>query len=230
LAAYLHFNARIGDILTLKQLRESVAEPGKPNNQEHFNRRFRQLRKYGWAVLSSRDAAGLKQDEYRLDGIGKPIWLGKSQFSKKTVSAKIRRQVFDRDGHRCLICGTGAGEPYPDDPVKRARLTLGHFVADSLRGLNDPANLRTECARCNEPAKEEAARSECAEELWPRIRGLRQTDKARLLVWMEHGQRDRDTIDGLFDQYRCLPAPQRDDIRNKLAQAVRGGAAALPGP
>ena len=220
LAAYLRFNAEVGGILTLRKLREALGEPNRPNDHEHFNRRFRQLRKYGWTVLSSRDVAGLKQDEYRLDSIGNPIWLGKSQFTKKTVSAKIRRQVFDRDGHRCLICGIGAGEPYPGDPTKRARLTLGHFVADSLLGPNDPANLRTECSRCNEPAKEQAARSESAQELWPKIRDLNRAEKQRLLTWIEQGYRNRDDVDRLFDQYRSLPAPQRDDLRTKLAQAV----------
>lgn len=38
-----------------------------------------------------------------------PIWLGKSQFTKKTVSDKVRRQVFDRDGHRCAICSENGG-------------------------------------------------------------------------------------------------------------------------
>ena len=228
LAAWLKFNAKVGDILTLKQLRESLPDEGEPNDDEHFNRRFRELRKYAWSVLSSRDLAGLKQDEYRLEHIGHPIWLGKARFAKRKPSAKTRRTVLDRDGHRCVICGIGAGEPYPDEPGKYACLTLGHFVADALSGLNDPANYRTECSRCNEPAKEQATRSESAEEIWPKIRDLPRADKARLLTWMELGYRDRDNIDRLFDQCRPLPAPQRDDIRKKLTQAVRGDTAQAP--
>jgi hypothetical protein len=220
LAAWLHFNAKVGQILTLRRLRASLGETGHPNDHEHFNRRFRQLRKYGWSVLSSRDVAGLKQDEYRLDRIGSPIWTGKSHFTKKATSAKIRREVFDRDGHRCVICGIGAGEPYPEDANKRARLTLGHFVADSLRGPNDPANLRTECSRCNEPAREEATRSESATEIWPKMRSLGRAEKARLLSWIERGQRERDAIDRLYDQYRALPPHQRDELRARLSQAV----------
>jgi hypothetical protein len=54
LAAYLRFNAEPGGILTLRKLREALGEPNRPNDHEHFNRRFRQLRKYGWTVLSSR--------------------------------------------------------------------------------------------------------------------------------------------------------------------------------
>jgi len=222
LAAWLNFNAKEGDILTLRRLRKELGEANHPVDDEHFNRRFRQLRKYGWSVLSSRDFAGLKQDEYRLDSIGRPIWLGKSQFIKKATSAKVRREIFDRDGHRCVVCGVGAGECYPDDPTKRARLTIGHFVAGSLRGPNDRANLRTECSRCNEPAKEEVTRSESGLEIWPKIRNLGNADKVRLLHWMEQGQRSRDYVDCLFDQYRCLPPSQRDELRAQLSRAVKG--------
>jgi 5-methylcytosine-specific restriction endonuclease McrA len=226
LAAWLNFNARVGTILTLRNLREVLSEEEAPNQDEHFGRRFRNLRKYGWVVHSSRDVAGLKQDEYRLDEIGRPIWLGKSKFTKKSVLAKVRREVFDRDGHRCLICGIGLGEPYPDDPATRARLTLARLVAGPPHRRNDPANLRTECSRCNAPAKEEAARSESAEEIWPKIRNLGREDKARLLQWIEQGHRDRDNVDRLFDQYRCLPPLQRDELRAKLAQAVKGSSPA----
>jgi 5-methylcytosine-specific restriction endonuclease McrA len=222
IAAWLMFNTKVGGIFTLKRLREALGDDGEPNDDEHLNRRLRKLRDYGWTVHSSRDDANLKHDQYRLAVAGKPIWLGKAQFTKKTVSNKIRRQIFDRDGHRCVICGVGAGESYPGEPGKKATLTVGHFVGDSLRGPNDPANLRTECSRCNEPAKEEAARSESAEEIWPKVRSLARVEKARLLQWMDKGQRDRDNVDRLFDQYRGLPPAQRDEIRAKLIQAVKG--------
>ena len=137
------------------------------------------------------------------------------------VSDKTRRQVFDSDGNRCLLCGIAEGEPYPDQPTRLARLTLGHFIADSLRGSSDPANLRTECSRCNEPVKEEAQRSESATEIWPKIRGLSRADKVRLLTWIESGYRERDTVDRLFDQFRILPAPQRDELRARLNRSVQ---------
>ena len=221
LASWLNFNAKVGEVFTIRQLREALGGVAGPNIDEHFNRRFRNLRKYGWIVLSSRDAGDLKPNEYRLEQVGAPIWLGKSKYANKPVSEKIRRQVFDRDGHRCLLCGIGAGEPYADQPTRLARLTLGHFVADSLRGSNDPANLRTECSRCNEPVKEEAQRSESATEIWPKIRGLSRADKVRLLTWIESGYRERDTVDRLFDQFRILPAPQRDELRARLNRSVQ---------
>src|SRR5437016_3295000 len=77
LAAWLNFNAKVGDIFTMRQLRQALGTTAGPNTQEHFNRRLRSLRKYGWIVLSSRDAGNLKSDEYRLEQVGAPIWLGK---------------------------------------------------------------------------------------------------------------------------------------------------------
>jgi hypothetical protein len=221
LASWLNFNAKVGDVFTLRQLREVLGDSAGPNTHEHFNRRLRNLRKYGWSFHSNRDSVELRPDEYRLAEIGTPIWLGKSKFGKKATSDKIRREVFERDGHRCLICGIGAGEYYPDQPTKKARLTLGHFVADSLRGSNDAANLRTECSRCNEPAKEVVARSESAAEILPKIRNLSKAEKIRLLSWIERGQRERDTVDRLFDQYRSLPSSQRDEIRVNLQQTLK---------
>lgn len=136
------------------------------------------------------------------------------------MSAKTRQKVYDSDEHRCVICGIGAGESYPDQPAKKARLTVGHFVADALHGPNDPVNLRTECSVCNEPAKEQAERSESATEIWPKMRDLPRLEKSRLLAWVNQGQRSRDEVDRLFDQYRALPAPQRDEIKAKLERAV----------
>jgi len=220
LASWLMFNAQVGDILTMRKLREVLGNSKEPNADEHLNRRFRALRKYGWSILSARDASELKPDQYRLDKIGSPIWLGSSKFAKKGLSAKIRREVFDRDGCRCLVCGIGAGESYPEQPAKKARLTIGHVVADALHGLNHPANLRTECSLCNEPAKEQAGRTESATEIWPKIRDLPRSEKSRLLFWINQGQRSRDEVDRLFDQYRALPASQRDEIKAKLERAV----------
>ena len=197
----------------------SGSAPGGITN-ERIRRALQNLRKYGWIVHSSRDAGDLGQDEYRLQQIGAPIWLGKSKHGDRRVSEKTRREVFDRDGHRCLLCGIGAGEAYSGQPHRRARLTLGHFVADSFRGAGDAANLRTECARCNGAVKEEAQRFESAVEIWPKIRGRGRADKLRLLTWISNGYRERDAVDRLFDQVRALPALQRDQIKARLESSL----------
>lgn len=221
IAAWIKFNAQVGDTFTIKELRKLIGDSGEPNTDEHFNRRFRSLRKYGWSILSSRDDSSLATDEYRLERIGGSIWLGKAKHSSGGVSDRTRREVFDADGHRCVLCGIGSGEPYPDNPSVKARLTVGHFVAGTLHGSSQRANLRTECSRCNEPMREEAARSESSEELWPKIRSLKRDDKKRLLSRGNSGCRQRDDVDRLFDQYRALPEAQRQALKRRLERAAK---------
>lgn len=53
------------------------------------------------------------------------------------ISSEIRQRVYDRDGNRCLACGTS------DD------LTLDHKHPYSLGGSDDESNLQTLCRPCN---------------------------------------------------------------------------------
>ena len=53
------------------------------------------------------------------------------------VSAEMRLAVFERDGHRCLACGSGES------------LSLDHATPLAKGGDNSPANLQTLCKRCN---------------------------------------------------------------------------------
>lgn len=224
LAAWLQFNSKNGAILTLAHFRAVLGENERRNDHELFKGRFRELRRYDWQCQSNRDNSGLKPDEYKLIAKGKPILLGKSRFRPKMVSAKIRRQVFETDDHRCVICGVGEGETYPEDPGRKARLTVGHLLSDTLSDKNTADNLRTECTRCYQPIRKQVSRSEDSKEIWPKMRRLPVKDKARLLLWIERTQRVRDTVDILYDQYRCLPAPQREYLRSQLIHAVRGSA------
>lgn len=163
LAAWLTFNTQLGDVITIRQLRDAITGPnGVANTDEHFNRRLRRLRDFDWVIPSHREDSSLAGDEYRLEKFGYPIWLGKKQFSVPGPSAKVRREVLDRDGNRCRICGVGAGEEYPDQPGKRARMTIGHFRAGSLKGPAILDNLRAECSLCNEPLRDELSSGETA--------------------------------------------------------------------
>lgn len=53
------------------------------------------------------------------------------------VPPRLRDSVFDRDGRKCLRCGS------PDD------LSIDHVVPLAKLGTNDPDNLQTLCKRCN---------------------------------------------------------------------------------
>ena len=221
LAAYLTFNHAIGDLLTVRQLREAIPDiDGEANRQEHFNRRLRQLRKYNWGISSDDEDGSLSPGEYRLTAIGAPIWLGKSEFASDTISAKLRRQVFDRDGNRCVLCGVGSGESYPGEPDSRARMTVGHFRADRRRGAATVDNLRTECSRCNEPLRDEISVNATADDYWARLVRLSKADKQRLADWLESGMKTRSEVEKFYDEIRVLPAGLRDELRRRLDQAI----------
>lgn len=53
------------------------------------------------------------------------------------IPTATRYAVYDRDGWKCLHCGTGEG------------LTLDHIVPWSLGGSDDMDNLQTLCQPCN---------------------------------------------------------------------------------
>lgn len=222
IASWLQFNADVGSLHTLRDLRRVLGEKGKPEAQEHFNRRVRKLRDFGWEILSARDDASLQPDQYRLQKKGDPIWLGKSRFAQPQPSAAVRREVFDRDGRRCVLCGIGAGEEYPNRPGRHARLTLGHVVANLRGGATTADNLRTECSLCNEPVRAEAATVEDLATLLERVKRLGRSDKERLLDWIRAEKRSRDAVDVLFDLIRSLPAAQRDEVRERLGVMVNG--------
>lgn len=59
--------------------------------------------------------------------------------TKKPIPKDIRAQVFERDGHVCLRCGS-------DD---RHRLRADHIVPESKGGPATLENLQTLCMSCN---------------------------------------------------------------------------------
>ena len=136
-------------MFTKTQLREKF--PGV----SQIDRRVRDLRKVGWTIHEYRDADGLSPDEQRLVAVGEHVWEPGFRWPKSlTVPGNVARAVFDRDHNRCVVCGVSAGEEYPEEPGKIARLTVGHLIPKQRRGsTEDVGNFRTECARCNESAR-----------------------------------------------------------------------------
>jgi hypothetical protein len=126
LAAYLYYNLEMGDTFRLRDLRAALGDEA-PDDAEHLNRRLRSPREQGWEFTSYMDRAGQEQDVYVLKAKGKRIWLVEKN-QRKQISNAVRRQVFDQDLNRCVICGVGRGEPYPGElgraPVERRRWVI----------------------------------------------------------------------------------------------------------
>src|SRR5690606_1956272 len=171
-AAWLAFNVTEGETFTMRTLRQALGEdPDTPNSAEHLNRRLRNLRPDGWVVPSNKDDRTLPVGTYRLERKGWHPGLG-PRPKREGISDSKRRRVFDRDSSRCVICGVGRGEPYPDKPETKAVLTVGHRVPRELGGSTDLDNLQTECKRCNEPVRQEMGVPETLSALLPEVRRL----------------------------------------------------------
>ena len=65
------------------------------------------------------------------------LWTYFANDYRKKIRVDVRRRVYDRDGHRCVECGTDAD------------LTLDHIIPWSKGGDDTVANLRTLCRSCN---------------------------------------------------------------------------------
>jgi hypothetical protein len=62
---------------------------------------------------------------------------GNWRFRSRTIQPEIRRFVFERDGNRCVRCGS------------TRRLTADHIIPFSKDGEHTIENLRTLCQTCN---------------------------------------------------------------------------------
>lgn len=75
---------------------------------------------------------------------GEKQFLKKAKESSKKVKAPIiripsrRELIFERDGYKCLCCGSSKDE-----------LSIDHIIPESEGGTKKMDNLQTLCRRCN---------------------------------------------------------------------------------
>jgi hypothetical protein len=55
----------------------------------------------------------------------------------QSIARAVRTMIFERDGYRCVKCGSWKN------------LHLDHIHPKSKGGTNDPENLQTLCGKCN---------------------------------------------------------------------------------
>lgn len=193
MASWLRWNVRPGERFTTRQLREAL-----DSDHEHFQRRQRELRDWGWQYLSSKEEPELAED-CLLQQYG--WWPGAGERPKTTaISAKTRRRVFERDGSRCVLCGRAAGELYEDGTV--VQLTAGHIRPNSYGGPATIDNLRTECRVCNETSRSDTGSTADPDAVVENVRQLKKADRIQLLGWIRAGQRTRSQLDRAYDAYR----------------------------
>ncbi|MEV5511048.1 HNH endonuclease [Streptomyces orinoci] len=207
-------------------LRDEVGEKGTFSKQqlrqaihgtEQVDRRMRDLRPAGWVIKTYRDKSGLLPDQLYLETIGKPVWEHEHRNAGlRQISARIRREVFERDGHVCRRCGITAGELYAEEPRTPARLTLGHVISHKAGGTARAEDLITECARCNEAVRHLTGVQMGKEQVWDRIENLSKNDRKSLLAWMVHNGRPQNPAEKAWALYWQLPAAHRDELKGRL--------------
>ncbi|MBW3068328.1 HNH endonuclease [Actinomyces sp. 594] len=193
MAAWLRWNVKPGQRFSTRELRSVLGI-----DQEHFQRRQRELREYGWRYLSAKEDPSLGEQCELLEY---GWWPGEGPRPRRqAISAKVRRQVFERDGGRCVICGRAAGEYYEDG--SRVVLTAGHVVANAHGGSASLDNLRTECRKCNESARADTGTAADPKAIVEAVRSLKRADQRVLLEWIRRGQRSRSNLDHVYDRVR----------------------------
>jgi hypothetical protein len=198
-----------GNTFTKEQIRNAF--PGI----SQADRRIRDLRDYGWVLLTNSDDATLMAEDQRFVEAGVPVWdpvARRAAAPQKAISNKEKREIMARDDYMCTVCGISGGEPYVDDSNQTAVLAITRRET-VLPGGRERTLLVTECKRCRAGSDGHPAR---ADETVADIRALEPGDQRRLLRWIERGRRGSTALDRAWNAYRRLPADARDEVRAAL--------------
>lgn len=131
------FERNLGRVVTSDQIR---AEAGI----SEWARRVRELRdEEGMQILSHNDRDDLKPGEYTL------FTLEPRPVIARAIGDKLRKQILERNGYTCQVCGAAASEESLCEPGKRCRLQIDHIVPISQGGTDDEHNLRAVCVWYN---------------------------------------------------------------------------------
>jgi 5-methylcytosine-specific restriction endonuclease McrA len=169
--------ANIGKVVTSSDIRDVVGL-----DITEWARRVRELRsEEGWKILTRTDRADLKPREYLLAEA--PPKDYPVSFSR-SVSAKLRAMVLDRNGMTCQMCGLSAGDT-DQETGRKVHLHVGHIIDKSLPGgTDDISNLRTLCSTCNQGAKNVTFEKPTWAWLKGQIKRANEKDKRAVYDWL----------------------------------------------
>ncbi|MFF8971522.1 hypothetical protein [Streptomyces sp. NPDC014995] len=198
-----------GNTFNKEQIREAF--PGI----SQADRRIRDLRDYGWVMLTSAEDATLTAEDQRFEKAGVPVWdptARRAATPQKAVSNKEKQAVMARDHYMCTICGISGGESYHDDSNQTAVLSVTRRQTILPDG-SEATLLVTECKRCRSGSDGRTAR---VDEALAEIKNLDPGDQRRILRWMERGRRGTTPLERAWNTYRRLPADARDELRSAI--------------
>jgi hypothetical protein len=167
---------RIGQVVSSSEIKEASG------GASEWARRLRELRdEEGWPIRSHNDDADLRPGEYILESMPPPK---KDVVFARTISAKLKAEVLDRNGFTCQMCGATPGET--DVATGRlVRLHVGHIVDKSLGGRDELSNLRTLCSTCNQGAKNVTGERPTAIWLLAQVRRAAGTEQRAVYDWLK---------------------------------------------
>ncbi|MEO3768279.1 hypothetical protein [Streptomyces sp. B5E4] len=181
------------------------------------DRRIRDLRGYGWVIHTSTDDARLASEQQRFVKQGVAVWdpvARRAAETQRAVTSKERQAALERDEFMCTVCGISSAEPYLDDSNQTAALVVVRRVTVMPDGT-EITPLVTECKRCRAGRGAVPARTD---EILQAAAELDESDRRRLLRWIERGQRKPSPADRVWSAYRRLPEEARSAVRSSLSR------------
>lgn len=195
-----------GGHFTKQELREGF--PGV----EQVDRRMRDLRPEGWVIHTNREDASLGPDELCLVEIGGRVWeRGYESRQTNGLSDKQRRAVLAADNYLCVFCGIGAGEPYADDPLRTAKLTVVR------RTSGEGTQYVTSCDRCQSGRPSQPADEADLASITRIIDRLDAESRRTLFEWIARDAKKPTPVDVAWSGYRRLSAEERAAVRHQLS-------------
>lgn len=171
-----YFRANIGTVVDSRQLKDVVG-PGV----SEWARRVRELRdEEGWPILSHHDLDTLRPGQYLMQET--PPERSDITF-RRTISARLRAEVLDRNGFTCQMCGLTPGELDPETG-RKVRLHVGHIVDKKLGGKDELSNLRALCSTCNQGAKNVTAEKPGSIWLLSQVRRAGMDEQRAVYDWL----------------------------------------------
>jgi 5-methylcytosine-specific restriction endonuclease McrA len=168
--------AHVGKMVTANQIRAAIGM-----EVTEWARRLRELREdEKWPIVTHNDRADLKPGQYILTDL--PPEKKAVSFSR-SISAKLRAEVLDRNGFTCQMCGLTPGNIDPATG-RKVRLHIGHIKDKSLGGLDELSNLRALCSSCNQGAKNITSEKPTWIWLMSQIRRAPQDQQKAALDWL----------------------------------------------
>jgi HNH endonuclease len=167
------FLQNIGKVIESKDIQQASG------GAVEWARRVRELRNEdGYQILSQKDRANLKPNQYLLETDKRmPSFV-------RGISKETRARVLERNGYTCQMCGVAAGDPDPLGGSRTVRLTMGHILDKSKGGGDTPQNLRAVCTNCNEGLQNTALPKPDQIHLLAQIRRATINDQETVLKWL----------------------------------------------